>query len=592
MSEEDAKGAQEASDLMTRLAFLMHENRGVYAVLAGSGLSRAAGIPTGWEITLDLIRRVARGQGEPEQTDWAEWYRDSVRREPDYSELVEELGGSPDERRSILEGYIEPTEEERAEGRKVPTAAHRAIADLVRDGLVRVVVTTNFDRLLENALRDRGVEPTVVDSVDALQGAVPLTHAPCYLVKLHGDYKDARIRNTDEELANYPTAFDTLLDRIFDEHGLVVCGWSAEWDEALRRAMTRAPSRRYSLFWAVRGEPGDAARRIVEERRGRFVPIGDADEFFGKLRDRVQTLVQTRRRDPRSVELLVNVAKRFVGKAEYRVELDDLLESEVETLLARLRSSTPPAGPDADGIRLRAAFYESVVEPLGRMAGALGRWGDDHEVDGVVNAVLALVRQADEVRDGVTSLLYFRAYPAVLVLASYGLGLTYTGRWKALHRLLSHLLQRADGEPARVVDKLFLWTWDGGEDRIWHQLPELERHHTPLSDHLCTVMDGWRASFAAVVADFEELYDTWEILGSLGYCETLSMEQLEAEDGHFWAPVGRNGWRRSLERIVRRIATGDGLDALVSAGFGAGSPERLAASVKQYARFSSRMRWR
>ena len=592
MSEEEAKGAQEASDLLTRLAFSIHENRGVYALVVGSGLSRAAGIPTGWEITLDLIRRVARGQEVAEQDDWAGWYRGRFGREPDYSEIVEELGGSPEERRSILEGYIEPTAEERAEGRKVPTAAHRAIADLVHDGLVRVLVTTNFDRLLENALRDRGVEPTVVDSDDALQGAVPLTHAPCYLVKLHGDYKDARIRNTDEELANYPAAFNALLDRIFDEHGLVVCGWSAEWDEALRRAMTRAPSRRYSLFWAVRGEPGDAARRIVEERRGYFVPIGDADEFFGKLRDRVQTLVETRRRDPRNVELLVNVAKRFVAKPECRVELDDLVESEVETLVARLRSSTPSANADADGIRVLTTFYESAAEPLGRVAGALGRWGDGNEVAGVVNALLALVQQADEVRAGVTSLLYLRAYPAVLLLACYGLGLTHAGRWEALHRLLSHPLQRAEGEPGRVVDKLFLWTWDGGDDRIWHQLQDLGRHHTPLSDHLCTVMDGWRASFAAVVGDFEDLYDTWEILGSLVFCETLSTEQLEAEDGAFWAPVGRNGWRRSIDRVVRRIATGDGLEALVSAGFGAGSPERLAASVKRYARFSSGIRWR
>ncbi len=141
-------------------------------------------------------------------------------------------------------------------------------------------------RTLENALRDRGVEPTVVDSVDALRGAEPLTHASCYLVKLHGDYKDARILNTEEELTHYPTESDELLDRIFDEHGLVVCGWSAEWDEALRQAIMRTPARRYTLFWASRGEPGDAARRIVEHRRGQLVTIVDADGFFGKLRDR------------------------------------------------------------------------------------------------------------------------------------------------------------------------------------------------------------------------------------------------------------------------------------------------------------------
>ena len=38
----------------------------------------------------------------------------------------------------------------------------RAIARLVRSGHVRVIVTTNFDRLMENALREEGIEPTVV----------------------------------------------------------------------------------------------------------------------------------------------------------------------------------------------------------------------------------------------------------------------------------------------------------------------------------------------------------------------------------------------------------------------------------------------
>jgi hypothetical protein len=50
----------------TQLAFSMSENPGVYAVLLGSGVSRSAGIPTGWEITLELIRRagIAAGAGE------------------------------------------------------------------------------------------------------------------------------------------------------------------------------------------------------------------------------------------------------------------------------------------------------------------------------------------------------------------------------------------------------------------------------------------------------------------------------------------------------------------------------------------------
>ena len=187
-------------DPTTALAFSVYENKGVFALLLGSGVSRAAQIPTGWEIILDLTRRVGALEGAGDQADWAAWYTERFGKEPNYSDLLDALSRSPDERRAILHRFIEPTPEDLEEGRKVPTKAHRAIARLIRDGFVKVVITTNFDRLLENALREVGVEPTVISSEDDLKGAVPLIHSRCYVVKIHGDYLDTRIRNTEEEL--------------------------------------------------------------------------------------------------------------------------------------------------------------------------------------------------------------------------------------------------------------------------------------------------------------------------------------------------------------------------------------------------------
>ena len=319
------------NDQFTQLSFSIYENRGIYAFLVGSGLSRAAEIQTGWEITLDLIRRVALVQGEEDQLDWAAWYREKTGKEPDYTALVSELGLSPDERRSILHSYIEPTAEDREQGRKIPTDAHYAIADLVQSGYVRVIVTTNFDRLLESALRERGVEPTVVAAVDALKGAEPLAHSDCYLLKLHGDYKDARILNTDNELSEYPPEYDALLDRIFDEHGLVVCGWSGEWDHALRAAILRCPNRRYSMFWAARDELGEDAEKVIAHRKGILIRVEDADTFLVGTRDRIETLARTHRQNPQSIDLLVSTTKRYLSKAEHHIQLDDLLTSEARS---------------------------------------------------------------------------------------------------------------------------------------------------------------------------------------------------------------------------------------------------------------------
>lgn len=214
-------------DAMTKLSFSLHQNKGVYAVLLGSGISRSAGIMTGREVTLDLVRRVAEIQGVEPQADWAAWYRETFGKKPDYSDLLNELTSTPEERRSILHGYLEPTEDEREQGLKVPTAAHRAIARLVRGGFIRVILTTNFDRLTEQALNAEGIAPTVSSSDDSLKGAVPLIHSPCTVVKLHGDYLDTRIKNTEEELSEYSADMNQFLDRILDDHGLIVCGWSA-----------------------------------------------------------------------------------------------------------------------------------------------------------------------------------------------------------------------------------------------------------------------------------------------------------------------------------------------------------------------------
>jgi hypothetical protein len=237
-------------DPLLNVAFSVYSAQGVYALLLGSGVSRSSGVPTGWEIIEDLIRKLACLHGADTENA-EEWFRNRFGTSPDYSELLAQLAPSPAERAKLLQAYFEPNENERSEGRKLPTAAHRAIAELVSKGYIQVIITTNFDRLLEQALVDLAVQPSVITSPDAAQGALPLTHARCTLIKVNGDYLDPRFKNTREELRLYEPAIDRLLDRALDEYGLILCGWSGEWDLALRAAIERCPSRRFTTYWAV-----------------------------------------------------------------------------------------------------------------------------------------------------------------------------------------------------------------------------------------------------------------------------------------------------------------------------------------------------
>lgn len=591
-----------SGDPITQLAFSMFENKGVYALLLGSGLSRAAGIPTGWEVTLDLVRRAALAQGVEDQSDWAKWYREKYGMEPDYSSLLAELAISPAERRSILHSYIEPDDEDRADGKKLPTAAHRAIAGLVRDGYVRVIVTTNFDRLLENALREIGVEPTVVSSVDTLLGAEPITHTACYVLKLHGDYKDARILNTDEELRAYPPQYDALLDRIFDEHGLVVCGWSGEWDDALRTALLRVSSRRYPSFWSMRDRPGSGAETIISQRKAVVIPIADADGFFLTMAERVATLAEIRKQSPLTIDLLVGSVKRYIARPEHRIRLDEIIALEVNKLFDRLEAEelNPQGVWSVDEFRQRLKLYEAETEPLAKAFGVLGRWGNDAELATVADTMRGVVTRANKVGNGLSVWLGLRTYPAVLLMTAYGLGLTRAERWKTLHELFSLSMPREDREPKRVVNSLFLWEWKGWDDNIWNNIEGFttanSRRRTPLSDHLLDLFSEWGATFLGAPTDSALLFDRFEALGALVHLEENSesslRDQLEKGDGKVRMSVGRLGWRnegrRSIEHELKSPAT---RQQLLKAGFAFGSEAYLDLFLQNLSRIARWMEW-
>ena len=588
------------NDPITQLAFSVYENKGVFAVILGSGLSRSAEIPTGWEITLDLVRRVAMAQGVGEQPDWARWYRDKTGQEPNYSALLEEIASSPEERRAILHRYIEPSTEDREEGRKVPTKAHHAIAQLVRSGHIRVIITTNFDRLMENALREQGVEPTVVASVDALAGAEPLVHSRCYLLKLHGDYKDARILNTDQELSAYPASYDRLLDRILDEHGLIICGWSGEWDHALRAAFLRAPNRRYPVYWSTRGSLGAGATELAVHRDAKIIPISGADEFLQALQQCVETLEQSKRQNPLSVELLVNSTKRYLAKPEYRIQLDELFSQETERLLAQLddQSFAPQGQWNQAEFRSRVLRYEALAEPLARMAGALGRWGGGNELALVLDVLKGIYHQAEKVGSGLTVWLGLRSYPAVLIFTAYGVGLTRSQRWQKLHELLVAAWPREHREPRTVVSVLFLWSWKGDRQEVWQQLDGLERRKTALSDHLFDVMSSWRSSFAGVSSEFELVFERFETLAALAFLEEsdeASLEQVasSAPRGLFAEmPVGRAGWHSSsANTLIQELQSEATIVALIDAGFAKKSRRFLELFVESFKRYVAQMSW-
>ena len=533
-------------DPVHALAFSVQSNRGVYALLLGSGVSRASGIPTGWEITLELVRKLAALHSDNPEPTPESWYHEKYGKEPEYSDLLDQLTGTPAERQQLLRGYFEPNEQEREEGLKQPTEAHRAIAALAAQGYVKVILTTNFDRLIENALRDAGIEPTVLSSPDHVQGALPLVHTPCCVIKLHGDYLDTRIRNTPSELQTYPPEFEEVLAQIFDEFGLIVCGWSAEWDEGLRNSIYRSKSRRFTTYWAARGELKESAGRLISHRRAEIVPIDDAEKFFQTLREHVEAVEEFSRPHPLSTEATVAALKRYMSEPRYRIQLSDLVGDAVRKVLEgtggeAFATNTPQLNGESFAARVRS--YDAACSTLLAMAPAAGFWAEQENY-AVWERALSRLATTDE-RSGNTVWLSFKRYPALLLLFGLGIGAVEAGRLDFLGHLFSVPVQEDNGQSVPAIQSLVTRCLPGDAGTVAQSLPNLERSKFPMSEWICGVMRQCAKDIIPTENQFALTFTKMEMLLALGFGHHDSERW-----GGYWAPQGTYVYRREERRRI------------------------------------------
>jgi hypothetical protein len=523
------------------LAFAIHSNPGAYALLLGSGVSRSAEIPTGWEVVLDLIERVAQLSDADTAGDPVAWFRERYEREPDYSVLLEALAGEPAERQRLLRAYFEPDDDDREQGRKMPTAAHRAIAELVRDGAIRVIVTTNFDRLLERALEDVGIVPTVLATADAVEGAMPLAHTQCTIVKVHGDYLDARIRNTPAELASYDERIDGILDRIFDEYGLIVCGWSGEWDTALRAAIARCPTRRFTTYWAARGALRDQARELVELRRGAVIEIEGADDFFVHLQEKVKSLEEVGGQHPLSAALAKATLKRYLADDRHRIRLHDLFADELTRVESEVTDEAfPPHSPDEvpnpETMRRRLHRYEAICDALMSLNAVAGYWGERQHRAALVKSLERLVTSSQRDQGGYTVWVALRQYPTLLALYAAGLGASIARRLETLAHLFGDVSLREYNERRPL---LFIASPNDVVEGRLLQPEGQQQRRTPVNDYLADVLREPLREFAPTEEQWNLEFDRFEYLFNIAFAD------LRFPDGEIgWAPLGSFLWRR------------------------------------------------
>jgi hypothetical protein len=502
-------------DALTSTSFAVHNAKGVYALLLGSGISRAANVPTGWEVTLDLIRRIAATMNESEecQNNPEEWYRSRFKSDPDYSSLLEQLAISPAERTATLARYFDGSGD--PDGVPLqPTKAHVAIAKMVSRGYIRVIVTTNFDRLMERALEAQGISPTIIATPDAIHGALPLAHATCTLIKLHGDYRDARLRNTVVELSTYDEQTQSLVDKVLDEYGLIVSGWSATWDIALRNAIMRAANRRFTTVWTYVSTLSIDAEELIQFRQARTIKVMSSDNFFADLNERLEALETFDSPHPLSVDLAVQMVKKYVVEDRYRVQLYDLVMGEAEEAMssAKVLSTTAEITPELYLKRIEQ--YEATMERLLCVLVNVAYWGEPRAFICLVGTIERLMGLKLNF-SGYDNWINLQLYPATLAFYAVGLGFVTAGNYAGFAALLKEFRTGA-GEMNHKIEpasERLQLQFSIRNDVLNQALGTQE--YVPGSERVFRFFAPIFQKYLPSVIDFEGSFDRFEYLNAL-----------------------------------------------------------------------------
>jgi hypothetical protein len=495
-----------ASDPLTRLALSMSGNPGVYATTIGSGVSTAVGIPTGWDVQVDLMARVATAEGvEVDETDpdaLAAWWKQAHGTDPTYSALLEELAATPHERQALLRSYFVPTPEERQQGLKVPGPAHDSLARLVATGGVRVILTTNFDRLVEQALTAHELDFDVWSTPEEIEGGVPLVHGRTVVIKIHGDYQSSRLLNTDAELRKYDDRVKGLLADIFDSFGLIVCGWSAEHDHALRAAMQAAPSRRYTWWWSVRGDsPRGVAAELVKHRDATVVPDRDADAFFSDLAERHAALLGRVTTGADDIEVLRTVAsQRAVDPAQRSRLLQQLLDEAV-----RIRDAIGDEDRFPRLTQINAETAVSRVAGLVELSRPLVVQLAQVAIDADGDDGVDLVGRSLEVLEDVDDNAWFTDVPQMLAWYAVGVTLVDHDRLDTLRRLGVDVMLKRRQDRVPLVAAMHPWDLVASKENVAQWLawggPSDRKKHAPLSQWLEPVTRDLLSAFPVAATD-------------------------------------------------------------------------------------------
>lgn len=273
----------------------------------GAGASAAANIPTAWDMIWEFKQQLFISQRRVSPKAVADYTNPAIQRQ--LQGFINEAGkyptlGAPDEYAALFEAAYSSEGDRRTYIQGKLTGAklsygHVALATLIKGSKAQLVWTTNFDPLVADGCAkvfgSTGQLTTVtIESGAEGRGALDEGRWPVE-VKLHGDFRSRRLKNTTDELRDQDAKLRELLIEACARWGMIVAGYSGRDDsimDTLEEAVEKPGSFPSGLFWLNRGEgaPLPRAAKLLLKAKEKGVESGlvSIQSFDELLRDLVR----------------------------------------------------------------------------------------------------------------------------------------------------------------------------------------------------------------------------------------------------------------------------------------------------------------
>uniref|UniRef100_UPI0035A119FF SIR2 family protein n=2 Tax=Porphyromonas loveana TaxID=1884669 RepID=UPI0035A119FF len=255
-----------------------------FCFLIGAGASISSGIPSGAKLAWKWLQEIKEDcDGE----DFEDWKIEIGMPEQNIAEKAGEFypqiyekrfGHAPETGYDYIRGLMEGRE---------PSLGYLILANIMVREKHNVVITTNFDNLLEDAIRTYTQEKPFIAGHEALADYVPRRSDRPIILKVHRDlflqpFSDRL--NTDILQA----AWESILGKFLSDYHLIVLGYGGN-DGSLMNYLLKLNNRK-PIYWCVRNADkatskflwstlSPKAKRLLKNN-GNLVPIDDFDRFM------------------------------------------------------------------------------------------------------------------------------------------------------------------------------------------------------------------------------------------------------------------------------------------------------------------------